>query len=118
MDTSEHFDPRLADDLVWLRRFAERFARDPGLIDDACQEAMLGAAGAADVPGRSSLIRRLRSAIFRRRRSETRRLWHETRGALGAPDSRRSHMPSTDELLIRGEQCEALWRHVRGSAVT
>ncbi|QDV06647.1 RNA polymerase sigma factor [Planctomycetes bacterium Poly30] len=113
MDAPFPSQPAFPEDFVWLRRFAERLARDPGLIDDACQEAWISAVKAARSggsqapPDRGSLIRSLKSAMFRRRRSETRRRWHEAQGA------RRGELPSTADLLVQGEHCATLWRHVR-----
>lgn len=110
--------PAFLDDVRWLEQLARRLAGDPFLAADACQNVWLawtrerGLDGASTDEGhtdgrradRASLARRLRQALWLLRRSDERRRRREER----APDP--EPVPSTAELLARGEERERAWR--------
>ena len=66
-------DLDLAADLRWLGRVAARLVRDPGLRDDACQEAWLGVRRPA--PTRAELANALRRFLYRHWRSDGQQWW-------------------------------------------
>lgn len=105
-DRSEaELEERLAD-LRWLGALALRLVSDPALADDACQEAWLSVSrrGRSD---RRSLFAAFRGALWRRRRGEARRERREQAAARG------ESVPSTEELIVRGETQRRLWEHLR-----
>ncbi|MEM7518876.1 MAG: RNA polymerase sigma factor, partial [Planctomycetota bacterium] len=94
-------------DLQWLRHLAARLIQDPGLAEDACQEAWLLAGGTGELAGRRpALFRAMRRFAWRSNRSETRRRAREQQHAKSAD------LPSTAELIARGEERQILWRRL------
>lgn len=86
-------------DWLWLGRLCARLVRDPGLADDARQEAWMAATRASGgAPDRRGLARALKRFLWRTRRAEDRRV-HRERAA-----ARHEAMPSASELVARGEQ--------------
>ncbi|QDV09137.1 RNA polymerase sigma factor [Planctomycetes bacterium Poly30] len=88
---------RSLQDWIWLGHLCARLVADPGLADDARQEAWL--AGSS----RHSMFLAARRFIWRSRRSERRRSVREE--AAARPES----LPSTDELVLRSEQQRRVW---------
>ncbi|MCR9245819.1 MAG: sigma-70 family RNA polymerase sigma factor [bacterium] len=108
-DLHDEFDAELRADVRWLRELAVRLIRDPALADDAVQEAWLAAdrSGRTNGPERRGvLFRAMRRFAWRWRRAEGRRSRHEAAG------SRSFDLPSTAELLSRGEERQRLWRRL------
>lgn len=94
-----HEDSQLIADMRWLGELAARIVKDPGLAQDACQEAWLGATRAkGKAPDRTELIRGVRRALYRHWRSARRRQNRERISAT--PES----LPSVEALLEQREQ--------------
>lgn len=86
-------------DWLWLGALCARLTQDPGLAEDARQEAWLAAARVSGgAPDRVGLARAVRSFLWKARRAERRRAGREREAA------RAEGLPSTDELVARGEQ--------------
>ena len=96
----------LLGDLAWLGTLAHRLIADSALAEDACQEAWLAASKSGTV-NRNELFNRLRNFAFSARRSNARRKRREA--ASAKPEA----LPSTEELLSRGEQQRRLWQFLR-----
>ena len=98
---------RLLGDLTWLGTLARILVGDPALADDACQEAWLAAsARGTRTPDRDRLLQAFRSFVWRTRRGERRRSRREASAA------HTEALPSTEELIIRGEQQRRLWERL------
>lgn len=110
-----HWDDlrRQLKELRWLGSLASRLVVDPNVAEDACQEAWMtvqtSKRAALDDSGRRvHLVRALRRFLWRRQRSESRRRDRERGVAQGEA------LPPTSELILRGEQRERLWSHLKG----
>lgn len=111
MDPSRaSIDPTdLVRDLDWLAGLARRIVRDPGLADDAVQEAWMAAsrrAGAGRAPARQALAGALRGILKQSWRTERRRRHREEEA------SRPEALLSAEEVLLIGERQQLLWRHL------
>lgn len=102
-------DDGLVTDVRWLRTLAVSVIGDASLADDACQEAWLAVRRSGGDIGderRPALFRAMRRFAWRSRRADVRRAARET--VCHKEDS----LPSTEELLSRGEQRRLLWRRL------
>ncbi|MFT7667815.1 MAG: RNA polymerase sigma factor (sigma-70 family) [Planctomycetota bacterium] len=97
-------DAGLIADMRWLGKIATRIVKDPGLAEDACQDAWLRATQKKGVVSfRTELSRGVRRFLYRYWRGEQRRTSREQEVAL------RESQPSVDELLGQHEQQKRLW---------
>ncbi len=95
---------RALEDWAWLGRLCARLVADPGLAEDARQEAWLAASSKhGGTPNRHSLLLAARRFVWRSHRSSRRRADREAEAA--APEA----LPSVDELLSRSEQQRRVW---------
>ncbi|QDV10131.1 RNA polymerase sigma factor RpoE [Planctomycetes bacterium Poly30] len=97
-------------DWVWLGQLASRIVADAGLADDAQQAAWVSASAPGAVHGsiengnrRVQLYWALRRWISSTHRSDQRRVRRERVAA------RTEALPSTEELILRGEQQRRIW---------
>ncbi|MEL6713189.1 MAG: sigma-70 family RNA polymerase sigma factor, partial [Planctomycetota bacterium] len=96
-------------DWRWLGELARRLVFDPERADDARQTAWLDAASRSkpERPGRDRLRRALRRALWNGRRGDARRRHRES--LASTPEA----LPSTAELIARGEQQRRVWTELQ-----
>ncbi len=88
----------------WLGQLAARIVQDPGLAEDACQEAWIEAtAGDGGVPNRTELAHGVKRFLYRYWRKDRRRKAREERVAVSEA------LPSIEDLLIQREQQRRIW---------
>jgi RNA polymerase sigma factor (sigma-70 family) len=98
------FGERLIEDMQWLGRLAARLVSDPGLADDACQEAWMTASRvSADAPTRQELAKGVRRFLMMHWRGSARRRTREHAAA------REDSIPAVDQLLARRESQMRIW---------
>ncbi|MEZ6018329.1 MAG: RNA polymerase sigma factor [Planctomycetota bacterium] len=98
------FGDHLIEDMQWLGRLAARLVADPGLADDACQEAWMTASRAGvDPPSRQALAKGVRRFLLMHWRGSARRRAREHESA------REDSLPAVDELLARREGQLRIW---------
>ena len=98
------FGNQLIEDMRWLGRLAARLVADPGLADDACQEAWMSASGGGEQPpSREQLATGVRRFLLMHWRGSARRRAREHVSA------REDRAPAVDQLLTRRESQVRIW---------